>query len=253
MNDKRPQLQAGFILHHRPYRDTSLVLDVFSREVGRLAIVARGARQPRSRQRALLQAFRPLLLSWRQGGEMGTLTEVEADGPAPPLSGENLLAGFYLNELVLRLLGRHDPNPEFFALYTDALAGLAVTKEPAPVLRQFEKRGLDCLGYGLPLSTHALDGSEISRESRYRFDVQAGARPAAGSDSTSVSGEALLALYHEEFDDPRVQAELRRVLSAAIAVHLGGRPLQTARVLRDLRRRGWGGDRGETYRTGEEQ
>lgn len=253
MNEKRPQLQAGFVLHHRPYRDTSLVLDVFSREAGRLAIVARGARRPRSRQRALLQAFRPLLLSWRQGGEMGTLTGVEADGPALPLSGEHLLAGFYLNELVLRLLGRHDPNPEFFTLYSDALTGLGGADDPAPVLRRFEKRGLDCLGYGLPLSTHALDGSEIDPESRYRFDVQAGARPVAGTDSTGFSGETLLALYHEEFDDPRIQSELRRLLSAAIGVHLGGRPLQTARVLRDLRRRGWGSEHRETYRTGEDQ
>lgn len=252
MSEKRPQLQAGFILHHRPYRDTSLVLDVFSREAGRLAIVARGARQPRSRQRALLQAFRPLLLSWRQGGEMGTLTGVEADGPALDLSGERLLAGFYLNELVLRLLGRHDPNPEFFALYTQALAGLVETRDPAPVLRLFEKRGLDCLGYGLPLSTHALDGSEIRPESRYRFDVQAGARPVVGADSKSVSGETLLALYQEDFDEPRIQTELRRLLSVAISMHLGGRPLQTARVLRDLRRRGWGGDRRQTDGTGDE-
>lgn len=253
MNEKRPQLQAGFILHHRPYRDTSLVLDVFSREAGRLAIVARGARQSRSRQRALLQPFRPLLLSWRLGGDMGTLTGVEADGPSLALTGERLLAGFYLNELVLRLLGRHDPNPEFFALYTHALDDLAEGGDTAPVLRAFEKRALDCLGYGLPLSTHALDGSEIQPDVRYRFDVQAGARPVSGQDSSSVGGETLLALYHETFDGPGGQGEMRRLLSSALAVHLGGRPLQTARVLRDLRRRGWGGNRERDGHTGEEQ
>jgi DNA repair protein RecO (recombination protein O) len=184
---------------------------------------------------------------------MGTLTGVEADGPSVPLTGERLLAGFYLNELVLRLLGRHDPNPEFYALYVEALEGLSGDGGTAPVLRAFEKRALDCLGYGLPLSTHALDGSDIQPQARYRFDVQAGARPVGAGDSTSVGGDTLLALYHEAFDEPGCQADMRRLLASALAVHLGGRPLQSARVLRDLRRRGWGGGREPASDTGEDQ
>lgn len=247
MTDKRPQMQAGFVLHHRPYRDSSLTLDVFSQEQGRLALVARGARRPRSRQRALLQPFRPLLLSWKMGGAMGTLTEVEADDAALRLSGDYLLAGFYVNELVLRTTGRHDPNPELFEVYQLALRALEqgylndTTQGPAPALRWFEKRLLECLGYALPVDEICLDGSAIQPEGRYRFDVEAGAYPLADSSGKQgVSGRVLLALAREDFDDPDLLSEARRLLAAAIEPHLGGRPLQTARVLRDLRRRGLG-------------
>lgn len=251
MSDKRPQMQAGFVLHHRPYRDSSLIVDLFTREAGRLVVVARGARRPRSSQRALLQGFRPLRLSWRLGGQMGTLTAVEPDGPALPLRGERLLAGFYINELVLRLLGRHDPNPELYETYLHTLVGLTVDRSPAPSLRRFEKHALECLGYGLPLSPVALDGSAIEPAKRYRFDVEAGARPAGEGASGSVSGESLLALLREDFERPGAQAGMRQVLADAIQPHLGGRPLQTARVLRDLRRRGLG-RHGSDDQTGEQ-
>jgi len=240
-------MQAGFVLHHRPYRDSSLIIDVFTHDQGRLALVARGARRPRSSQKALLQPFRPLLLSWRMGGDMGTLTAVEAAGPALRLSGEFLLAGFYLNELVLRMAGRHDPNPELFRVYQQAVTALESdylrhnTVGPAPALRCFEKRALDCLGYGLPVDQVCLDGTVIEADAHYRFDVEAGAYPLPpGGTVKGIRGKVLLALARESFDDPDILPDARRLLSAAIEPHLGGRPLQTARVLRDLRRRGLG-------------
>ena len=245
MNDRRPQLQAGFVLHHRPYRDSSLILHVFSREQGRLALVARGARRPKSQQRGLLQAFRPLLLSWRLGGEMGTLTAVEGDGAAYTLQGDRLLAGFYINELVLRLCGRHDPHPALYDLYRDSLAALDSAQALSSVLRSFEKEALACLGYALPLAEHCLDGSPIEADRRYRFDVEAGAQPLSLEETArGYSGRTLLALLHDDWTDRAAMAEARRLLASALSPHLGGQPLKTAQVLRNLRRRGFSdGDR----------
>jgi len=258
----RPQMQAGFVLHHRAYRDSSLIVDVFTREAGRLALVARGARRPKARQRALLQPFRPLRLSWRLAGEMGSLTDVEGDGWALSLTGERLLSAFYLNELILRLAGRHDPHPALYDAYVAALSALA---EPVPrdgefgagtdwrrgdesmviavILRRFEREALECLGYGLPLDDFSVDGSRVQAEGRYRFDAQSGVYPLATANDgqdRGISGRALLALIHDDWSDPSVLPEVRRLLAAALEPHLGGRPLKTARVLRDLRRRGMG-------------
>ncbi|MCP1726679.1 DNA repair protein RecO (recombination protein O) [Natronospira proteinivora] len=253
----RPELEAGYVLHQRAYRDSSLIVDVFTREAGRLALVARGARRPRARQRALLQAFRPLRLSWRLGGEMGTLTAVESDGQALNLSGERLLSAFYLNELILRLAGRHDPHPVLYDTYSSALSALSRHAEDnsdegalgsrneasltAVILRRFEREALECLGYGLPLDDNCVDGSPIRAEGRYRFDAQAGAYSLADAHNRDqergVSGRALLALMHDDWSDPSVLPDIRRLLAAALSPHLGGRPLKTARVLRDLRRR----------------
>lgn len=239
MSERRPQLQAGFVLHHIPYRDSSLILHVFSREQGRLVLVARGARRPRARQRALLQAFRPLLLSWRLGGEMGTLTSVESGGPALALKGDRLLAGFYVNELLLRLAGRHDPNPELFDLYRQTLAALDGERMLAEILRRFEAGALARLGYALPLSDRCLDGNVIEPDRRYRFDVEAGAQPLPPDESKrGYSGQTLLALLHDEWTDPVTVAEARHLLAAALEPHLGGQPLKTAQVLKSLRRRG---------------
>lgn len=252
MNDRRPQLQAGFVLHHRPYRDSSLVLHVFSRDQGRLALVARGARRPKARQRGLLQAFRPLLLSWRLGGEMGTLTAVESDGAAYTLHGDRLLAGFYVNELVLRLCGRHDPHPELYDCYRDSLAALAGEEPLAMVLRRFEKAALACLGYGLPLAEHCLDGSAIDPDRRYRFDVEAGAQPLPPDETErGYSGRTLLALLHDDWSDGMALTEARHLLAAALSPHLGGQPLKTAQVLKNLRRRGLSGGTRESSSKGE--
>ncbi|MDQ2068284.1 DNA repair protein RecO [Natronospira bacteriovora] len=244
MSDRRPQLQAAYVLHHLPYRDSSLILHVFSREQGRLVLVARGARRPRSSQRALLQAFRPLLLSWRLGGEMGTLTAVESAGSPLALAGERLLAGFYVNELILRLAGRQDPHPELYAVYEACLHRLGTEESMARVLRRFEAEALTCIGYGLPLGEDCLDGFPIEADRLYRFDPSAGPRRIGGEAGTkAVSGRTLLALQSEcwdspEWDDAVVLRESRRLLAQAMEPYLGGKPLKSAQVLRDIRRRG---------------
>jgi recombinational DNA repair protein (RecF pathway) len=141
--------QPAFVLHTYPYRETSVIVEAFTAEYGRVAVVARGARRPRSDLRGVLQAFQPLLLSWSGQAELKTLVKAEWRGGLPRIGGSALLCGFYLNELLLKLLAREDPHPRVYASYEAALAELAAGSEEAPVLRRFELLLLAELGYAL--------------------------------------------------------------------------------------------------------
>jgi DNA repair protein RecO (recombination protein O) len=233
----RVELEPAFILHHRPFRDTSVLLEVFSQEHGRVGLVARGARGPRSRLRGLLQPFRPLLLSWQLRGELGTLTGAEPGGAALPApgGGDPLMALYYLNELLLRLTGRLDPHRELFGVYAGAVAALAGGEPVAPALRRFEKRLLDILGYGPDLERDAA-GQSIDPAASYRYDPAlglAGCRPDAAG---ALLGASLLALAADDLVAARALADARRLLRAALEVHLDGRPLKTRELLGRLRR-----------------
>lgn len=231
----RVELEPGFVLHHRPFRDTSLLLEVLSQAHGRVGLVARGARGSRSRLRPLLQPFRPLLLSWQLRGELGTLSGAEPDGPALPLpAGEALLALYYVNELLLRLTARVDPHPGLFAAYREALDKLRAGGPPAPALRRFEKLLLDVLGYGPDLDfDHA--GQPLVAERSYRYHPGGGLTPCAEDAEGALLGSSLLGLAAGELADGRALADARRLLRAALDVHLDGRPLKTRELLRQFR------------------
>lgn len=225
----RVALQPAWILKASPYGDTSLLIEAISRDHGRVGLVARGVRGPKSRTRALLQAFRPLLLSWNETGDLGALTATEAGGQAVALSGEQIFSGWYLNELLLRLLHRHDPHPAVFEAYCavmDRLPG-----QGAPALRAFEKALLSELGFGLDLP------SDIEAEQSYRLDPEAGPVPCDAADPEALSGASLIALRDDALDDPQDQKIAQRVLRAALAPHLGERPLAAAQMMRALRAR----------------
>lgn len=238
MSPVRPVLEPAFVLHARPYRETSLLLEVFSRGFGRTGLVARGARGRQSQRRALLQPFRPLLLSWRQRGDLGTLTSVEPAGAAGLPGGRVLFAAFYMNELLLRLLQRGEPHPELFDAYVEALSGLAGQAKVAPALRCFEKRVLEGLGYGLLLDQEAGSGRPVVADVTYRYHLEYGPER-CGPDATGelvLRGTSLLALHREELDDAPALADARRLLRAALSLYLGRRGLRTREVLQDLER-----------------
>jgi len=153
--------QPAFVLHTYAYRETSVIVEAFTAEYGRVAVVARGARRPRSDLRGLLQAFQPLLLSWSGQAELKTLLKAEWRGGLPRIGGSALLCGFYLNELLLKLLPREDPHPRLYATYEAALAELAAGSDEAPVLRRFELLLLAELGYALPLAREADTGNPM--------------------------------------------------------------------------------------------
>jgi DNA repair protein RecO (recombination protein O) len=212
---------------------------VAARRDGRVGLVARGVHRPRSTLGALLQPFRPLLLSWRGRGELATLTAAEPGEAGPALAGRTLLSGFYVNELVLRLLPRQDPHPMLFRHYLEALAGLADGQEAAS-LRRFEKALLDELGYGLVLDRAADTGAplEPGRLYAYRFDHGPVAEPARGREALAVHGDTLLGLAEGRLVGPRQQREARALMRMALARLLGDRPLHSRRLYAELLRGG---------------
>jgi DNA repair protein RecO (recombination protein O) len=227
---QRIEFQPAYLLAHRPYRESSLLLEAYTREHGRVGVVARGARGPRSKLRGVLQLFSPLLLSWSESGELGTLIGAEPDGAAVTLAGERVFHGWYLNELLLKLTERHDPHPRLYRDYARALAGLPGGGGEA-ALRIFEKRMLAELGYALPLS------EDLEPQRRYRFDLERGAQPAAasGSAADSYAGASLVALAQERLETREALRDARKLLRAALQRQLAGRELETPRLLRALR------------------
>ena len=229
---RRIALTLGYLLHHRPWRDSSRILEVLTREHGRLTLFARGVRAPSARLAPVLQPFQPLLLSWSGRGEAPTLTGAERAEPCVPLAPQCLLPAFYLNELLLRLTTRHDPQPELFDHYHGTLERLRAGAPLEPALRIFEKRLLEVLGYGLNLTTEAHSGTRIKADGYYHFQVRQGliaSRPAAAG---ALAGRSLLELSRESLESERSLADARRLLQAALGACLEGRPLATRGVAR---------------------
>ena len=231
----RVALTPGYILHHRPWRDTSRILEVFTREHGRLTLFARAVRGPNAKLAAVLQSFQLLLLSFSGRGEAPQLTGAERAAPAAPLPQACLLAGFYLNELLLRLTTRHDPLPELFDHYHGTIEQLRSGAPLEPCLRVFEKRLLEVLGYGLDLATEARSGVPLEPDAHYDFRPGVGLVPARGS-ARALCGHSLLSLARESLQGERELEDARRLLQAALGACLEGRPLATRLVARAMKR-----------------
>ena len=229
--------QQAFVLHAYPYRETSLIVEALTLEHGRVAMVARGAKRPRSELRGALQAFQPLCLSWAGAGELKTLTRAEWRGGLPLVTGAALLCGFYLNELLVKMLPREDPHPDLFGDYRSTLERLAVSSEHAPVLRQFEVRLLAALGYALPLTHEADTGKPVDPEARYYYAFDRGPRIEAsepGRRYPRVRGATLLALAGQDFSAPDAALEAKRLMRDVLDHYLERRAIFSRRVVRDL-------------------
>jgi DNA repair protein RecO (recombination protein O) len=229
------ELTAALVLHRRLYRESSLLVESFCQDHGRVSLVAQRLTQ-RSARRSLLQPFIPLWLAWRGRGDLVTLTHIEAAGRGFNLAPERLLSGLYINELLLRLLPRHDPHQALFTHYRQALNELASPQAQEPTLRRFEIRLLAELGYGLQLEYAADTGHPLCPHTHYVYQLAYGAvlsnNPQGG---IPISGHSLLALARGELDDPQVLREAKRLTRSAIDAHLD-RPLQTRKVLQTLQR-----------------
>ena len=222
-------LQPTYVLHVRPFRDTSAIVEALTAEHGRIALVARGARSAQSRWRGVLEPFRSLLMSWSGRGEMYTLSGAEEAGVSRRLRGEALVSGFYVNELLLNLLGRNDPHPEIFAAYATAVQSLASDTDGESTLRLFEKRLLEGLGYGLSLECDAVDGVPVAPDAIYHYLIERGAIPASTDAAVGVTvhGATLLALHRENLDDPVARREAKQLMRAVLRHYLGGRVLRS--------------------------
>ena len=227
MTRERVSLEPAYVLARRPFRDTSLLIEAFTEHHGRVGLVARGVRGAKSQKSALLQPLRPLLVSWVESGELGTLTGVEGNGVFAEFSGERLLSGWYINELMTQLLQRHDPHPDLFGEYAIALEELASAPVEIP-LRKFELRLLAETGYGLNLS------GVMEPQAHYVYDWVAGPQASAPGPGT-FSGESLIALRDGALSAAEHLRAARRLLREALRRQLGGRELKTPKLLRELR------------------
>lgn len=225
----RVQLDPAFVLHTRPYRNSSLLVDLLSTSHGLVSAVARSARGPKSRYRGILQPFAPLLVSWSGRSELKTLGQVEAQGAPFALTGEALFCGFYLNELLIRLLHREDPHPVLFKAYETVLTGLCDPARWLVPLRLFEKRLLSEVGYGLCLHEAADTRLPIQPEQYYLYLPDRGfiLTDASTEGSMIFSGRTLLALHHEKLEDDDCLQKVKRLLRIALTYQLGDKPLKS--------------------------
>jgi DNA repair protein RecO (recombination protein O) len=235
---QRIQDEPGFVLHSYPFRETSLILEVFSRQHGRVALVARGARRPRSALRGLLMGFQPLLLSWFGKHELRTLHSAEWQGGQPQLQGTALLCGFYLNELLLNLMARDDPHECLFDYYQQTLQRLAQEDDHAFTLRCFEKHMLQELGYALLLENEADGGKPIVSNRNYRYILERGAiaETADSSQGIPVCGKTLLDMAADDYRDVNSARQSKQLIRILLDHHLAGKILHTRELMRDLQK-----------------
>ena len=227
--------EPAFVLHTYPYRETSLIVEALSRHAGRVALVARGAKRPRSAIRGQLLSFQPLELSWSGKNDPRTLHKAEWRGGQPMLQGLALLCGFYMNELLLKLLPRDDPHETLFDIYAQSLMDLSKQQDLPEVLRRFELGLLRELGYGLLLDHEAISAAPIVADNFYGYIPDHGpiALRASGN-QVQFRGKTLLDLQREDFSDPQTLAESKQLLRMQLKHHLGQQELQTRQLLRDL-------------------
>jgi DNA repair protein RecO (recombination protein O) len=238
------RLQPAYVLHQRPYRDSGRILEMFTRDHGRLTLFARGVARTAGRSTKsasllpVLQPFNPLLVSWSGRGEAGQLTAAELDGPFVALPPQQLLSACYLNELLLNLLARHDEHLQVFGWYVQTLSVLKTDIQVLRPLRLFEKRLLEAIGYGLLLEYESGGDTPIQAGQSYLYRLDHGPQRVVGvADGGNVySGASLLSLAREELADAPSCADARRLLRAALERCLEGRELKTRQVMLALRR-----------------
>jgi DNA repair protein RecO (recombination protein O) len=235
----RVHQQPGCVLHARDYSETSLTLEVFTARYGRLGLLAKGARRPSSRVRGMLEPFQPLLLSWTGRGELPILTGAEPDGETPLLSGDTLYCGFYLNELLVRLLHRHDPHEALYLAYRQALTALGSSENSEMALREFERRLLGEIGYGLVLDRDVMDNSAIDANAWYDYVPERGpVRTSYAEHNRSqgivVRGASLIALAQSDLHQPETLREVKRLMRAILARYLGDKPLHSRKLFHGI-------------------
>ena len=228
--------EPAYILHKRPYRETSQILEVFSRHHGRLSLMSKGSRSPRSRTSGILQPFRPLLLSWSGRGDMPGLRGVDmADARPPALTGKALLSAMYLNELLVILLHRNDVHEALFADYHETLYQLQLSSKLEIILRHFEKSLLEQIGFGLSLNYDADSGEAVQADRYYAYHFEHGP-VACGSGQSQrhpvLSGSSLLAFSAGELESSGSVAEIKKLMRYIINSHLGARKLKSRELFR---------------------
>lgn len=233
---KRQEAEPAFVLHSYPYRETSLIVEVFTRHHGRLGLVAKGARRPKSALRGTLLAFQPLLVTWGGKGELRGLYTAEWQGGIPQLKGIGLMSGFYLNELLLKFLHRDDAHEGLFDLYAEAVTALSANNAISATLRRFEKYLLGELGYAVNLDREASTSKMVEADARYTYVVEKGPVRIRPGDSSGIelSGKTLLDLACDNYEDAVTLAQGKLLMRYLVGHYLGSKTLHTRQLLVEL-------------------
>jgi DNA repair protein RecO (recombination protein O) len=234
----RQDNQAVYVLHTYPFKETSLVVELFARDFGRVATTAKGARRPRSAMRGLLQAFQPMSATWSGKQELKTLHGLDWNGSLLLLQGEALMCGFYLNELLLRLLPREDPHEALFEYYANTLKTLASGQDLATTLRRFELKFLQELGYAIPLEFD-VNAEPISELQGYRYEAEHGAFKFQGllgryDNGVQLAGKTLIDMVNDDYSHAQTKQQSKQLMRYLLAHYLGDKPLHTRQLLIDL-------------------
>jgi DNA repair protein RecO (recombination protein O) len=226
--------QPVYVLHTYPFKETSLVVELFSQQFGRIAAVAKGARRPHSAMRGMLQSFQMLDGAWSGKNELKTLHSLDWSAGLTLLKGEALMCGFYMNELLLRLLPREDAHENLFAYYQATLSNLAKDENLAITLRRFELKLLQEMGYAVPLLADENDAS-IESGKTYRYEAEYGACSLSSTkNGVQLSGKTMLDMARDDYADLQTQSQSKQLMRYLLAHYLGDKPLHTRQLLIDL-------------------
>jgi DNA repair protein RecO (recombination protein O) len=240
-NINRQDHQPVFVLHTYPFKETSLVVELLTREFGRVAAVAKGARRPRSAMRGMLQSFQPLLATWSGRNELRNLHSLDWNEGLLLLQGQSLMCGFYMNELLLRLLPREDAHEGLFDYYAQTLRELSGNsikyQDTAITLRRFELKMLQEMGYAVPLEMDE-DDAPISALQSYFYIPERGAchlsTKSQQQNGVQLSGKTLLDMAQDQYSDLQTQQQSKQLMRVLLAYYLGDKPLHTRQLMIDL-------------------
>lgn len=228
------ELQPAYILHTRPYRDTSLLVDAITPDFGRITLVARGVRAKKSNKKHLYHPFIKLLISFQGKSDLKLLTQIETESMALPLLGHYLFSGFYLNELVVRLIPEHDPHDNLFAEYESALLQLTQQAPLEPVLRSFEFSLFERLGYQVPFDVDCINGLPIEASGLYHLNLGQGfyAVDPIAAEGVGFAGHHLLAIQQHAFENAEVLLTAKRIVRMLLKPLLGRQPLKSRELFK---------------------
>ena len=231
--------EPAYLIHQRPYSETSQIINLFSRHYGRVDVIAKGSKRPKSKFKSFLQPFSPILVSWSGRSQLKTLRSVDiSSSKQPNVSGKHLMSAFYLNELILSFLTTADPYPDLFDAYSLAIENLSSADSSEIILREFEIELLTEIGYAINFRTEAMSSKKIEPNLLYRFVAEEGFVSSVTSSmrDTLIKGSVIHAIDQGDFSDPETLRIAKRIARKSIKYHLSGKELNTKKVVKSLKK-----------------
>ena len=231
--------EPAYLIHQRPYSETSQIINLFSRHYGRVDAIAKGSKRPKSKFKSFLQPFSPILVSWSGRSQLKTLRSVDINsGKQSNVSRKHLMSAFYLNELILSFLTTADPYPDLFDAYSLAINNLSNADSSEIILREFEIELLTEIGYAINFRTEAMSSKKIEPNLLYRFVAGEGFVSSVTSSAREklMKGSVIHAIDQGDFADPQTLSIAKRIIRESVKYHLSGKELNTKKVVKSLKK-----------------